>query len=60
MQLKSLNESMWTSYIPLCIHIGAKRIKKGEKSTASTVTDFTKLEAGQRHFMDFLHPILHK
>jgi hypothetical protein len=60
MKFKSLSESMWTSCIPLCIHIGAKRSKNGQKSTALTESDFTTLKADQRHYLDILHPILDK
>jgi hypothetical protein len=52
MKPKSLNESMWTSYITLFIQIGAKRSKNGKNSTALTVSDFTKLTADQWHYMD--------
>ena len=35
MKLKSLSGSTWTSYIPLFIHIGAKRSKNGQKNYGS-------------------------
>lgn len=56
MKLESLSERLWTSSTQLFIQIGAKRSKNGQKSTALTVSDFTKLKQNQRYYMDICTP----